>query len=336
MNKSIFYSCQQLLSYKRIYNFICGIRGHGKTHDTTRLLIKTGITNKKVSFVVLTRYKEDYKVIKDDWWEVVAYLFPEYTFSSVGKVIYADNGIEKFAIGEFVCLSEYVRAKKVPRPHVKYIVFDECLNEDNDYLPNEIDKFLSVCDSIIRNRNDVRVILIANTISVINPYFDYFGITKLDRRFTKGLHNSVVEFTDSEEFVKYREQTKFGSSIKGTKYGDFAMKGEFMLDDTTNVMNKPNNTYHYLYNIILEGMNISVGMVNNLLYFSLSSDTNKKTYTPYVEDAKKYNAMFCDKTFRYFKHIQKYFLNNMVMYESLKIKNSIILFVQFLMGNRYK
>lgn len=335
MNK-IFYSSQPILSYKRLYNFICGVRGHGKTYDTTRLVIKTSLKSKKISFVVLVRYKEDYKAIKDCWWEIVEHLFPEYTFCSVGKIIYAQNELEKFAIGEFVCLTEYVRAKKVPRPHVKYIVFDECLNEENDYLPKEITKFQSVCDSIIRNRNDVRVILISNTISVINPYFDYFGITRLEKRFTKGEHNSIVEFTDAEEFIEYRKQTKFGASIKDTEYGNFAIKGEFILDDYTNVIPKPPNTYHYLYDIVLDGERMSVGMVNNLLYFSSSKDLNKKAFTPYVEDAKHYNALYCEKTFRNFAHIKKYFLNNLVMYESLKIKNIIILFIQFLMGSRQK
>lgn len=333
---SIYYSSQGILSYKRLYNFIMGIRGVGKTYDTSRLAIKTALEEKKITFVVLCRYKEDFKEIKDSWWAVVEHLFPEYTFSSVGKVIYASNGLEKFPIGEFVCLSEYVRAKKVPRPYVRYIIFDECLNEDNDYLPNEIGKFLSVCDSIIRNRNNVRVLLIANTISVINPYFDYFGITKLNSRFTKGLHNSIVEFTDSEKFKEFRKTTKFGSSIDDTEYGKFAIKGEFLLDDMTNVMPQPNSPYHHLYNIMLEGHNISVGMVNGLLYFANCRDYTRKLFTPYVEDSKKYNAVFCDKTYRYFKVIQKYFLNNQVMYETLKIKNEIILFVQFLMGNRYK
>lgn len=336
MKNNIFYSSRDILSYKRLYNFIMGVRGHGKTYDTTRRLIKAGIENKRVTFVVLVRYKEDIIAIKDNWWQIVEHLFPEYKFSSLGKVIYASNEIEKIAIGEFVALTEYVRAKKVPRPYIKYIVFDECLNEDNDYLPNEINKFLSVCDSIIRNRDDVRVFLIANTISIINPYFDYFGLTKFQNRFTKGLHNSILEFTDSDEFKQYRKSTKFGSSIDGTDYAKFSIKGEFMLDDTTNVITNPKGTYKYLYNILLDGYNISVYLVNNLLFFSKCKDYTRIIYTPYLDDAKTGNAIFCEKSFRVFKLIKKYFLANQVMYETLHIKNEIVLFIQFLMGNRQK
>lgn len=334
MTNNIFYTAQGILSYKRLYNFIMGVRGHGKTYDTTKRAIDKALEQKKITFVVLTRYKEDIKIIKDSWWCIVEHLYLEYKFSCIGRVIYADNGLERIAIGEYVAISEYTRVKRVPRPYVKYIIFDEVLNEDNDYLPDEVNKFLSVCDSIIRLRDDVRVILISNMVSVCNPYFDYFGFSKFDKRFTKGEHNSILEFTDSEDFINYRETTKFGSSIVGTSYGDYAIQGKFLLDDTTNVYKNPNGTYNYLYNLVLEGMNISVSLVNNLLYFAESKDFTRRKFTPYVDDAKNYGAMYCEKKCKHFNQIRLYFLNDKVMYESLKIKNAIILMVRYIMGNR--
>ena len=226
MKNDIWYSAHQLFTYKRLYNLIVGVRGHGKTYDISKRCIEKGIEQKKISFVVLVRYKEDIKVIKDDWWRVVEHLFPEYDFYTKKNVIYASNKLETFPIGEFLSLAQYTRAKRTPRPYVKYIFFDEFLNEDNDYLPDEINKFLSICDSIIRNRNDVRVILISNTISVINPYFNYFGFNRLTSRFTRGRYNSLLEFTDSENFIEYRKTTQFGSSIVGTEYGEFALMGK--------------------------------------------------------------------------------------------------------------
>lgn len=336
LNTKIFFNAWAVLSYKRLYNLIVGIRGHGKTYDCTKRCVDVALETKLKSFVVLVRYKEDIKTIKDDWWCVVEHLYPQYRFSAVGTTIYAQNEVEKFAIGEYVALSEYTRAKKVPRPYVKYIFFDEFLNEDNDYLPNEINKFLSVCDSIIRNRDDVRVLMVSNQISVINPYFDYFGFTSLNDRFTKGEHNSILEFTDSEDFRKYRETTRFGSSIMNTNYGSFALQGKFMLDDTTNVMTAKGVTKHYMFTLALDGLIIDVYLTNGLYFFTKGNDLTRRMFTPYVEDAKKFGAMFCEKSFRYFKSISKYFLEDRVFYETLQIKNEIILLVRFLMGNRYK
>lgn len=334
----MWYNAQQLLSYKRLYNFIVGVRGHGKTYDETKRCIDIGLKEKKLSFIVLVRYKEDILFIKNSWWSIVEHLYPKYEFFSVRRLIYARDKEknETYVIGEFVALSEYMRVKKSPRPYVKIIFFDEFLNEESDYLSEEIEKFMSVCDSIIRNREDVRVLLVSNTITLINPYFSYFGINKLNGRFTKGLHSSIVEFTDSEEFIKFREKTKFGSTIVGTDYGNFALSGAFMLDDMTNVIeNPPFKTKHYLFNIVLNENNIEVNLVNGLLYFSKSNDYTRRSYTPYVENAKMYHSTYVDKSFRYFKMIQKYFMGNKVMYHSLIIKNAIIEFMQYLNGSKY-
>ena len=334
----MWYNAQQLLSYKRLYNMIVGVRGHGKTYDSSKRCLDLALKEKKLTFVVLVRYIEDILAIKDGWWSIVEHLYPNYRFSSKRRLIYATNITtnETFVIGEFVAINEYMRVKKTPRPYVKLIFFDEFLNEENDYLNDEISKFMSVCDSIIRNRDDVRVLMVSNTITLINPYFSYFGINKLNGRFTKGLHNSIVEFTDSEEFIKFREKTKFGSTIVGTDYGNYALSGAFMLDDMTNVNeNPPTKTKHYLFNIVLNENNIEVSLMNGLLYFSKSNDYTRRSYTPYVENAKTYHSTYVEKSFRYFKMIQKYFMQNRVMYQNLIIKNAIIEFMQYLNGSKY-
>jgi hypothetical protein len=333
----MYYDAQGILSYKRLYNLVVGVRGHGKTYNLTKRCIDIGLQQKRVSFCVLVRYKEDYVAIKDGWWSIVEHLYPDYIFETSKKVIYAKNNHEKFPIGEFIILREYARVKRKPRPYVRYIFFDEFLNEDNDYLNGEIDKFLNICDSIIRNRDNCRVFLVSNTISIINPYFDYFNIRKMpDVRFSRCEHDSILEFTDSEDFVKYREQTKFGSSIKDTNYGKFALQGEFMLDDTTNVVPNPKGRKNLMFNISLDGMLIAVSNFNNLLYFEQSNDYSRVAYTPYVSDAQTNGAIFVDKNFTYFNTIYKRFINNQVMYQTLKIKNAIIELVRYKMGNRHK
>lgn len=327
----MYYNSHDLQTYDRLHNMIMGVRGHGKTYNFTNKCIKLGLQEKDISFVVLVRYKEDINYIKDDWWSIVEHLYPEYMFFSKRNIIYAKNTLETFPIGEFVALKEYMRAKRKPRPKVKIIFFDEFLNEENDYLPNEIKAYLSICDSVIRNREDVRCYLVSNNISVINPYFNYFGIKQFGKRFTRGLHDSLLEFTDSNEFVAYRKTTKFGSSIDGTEYGDYAMVGKMLLDDMTNVSKLPDGQCHHQFNIVLEGLLIDACMVNNILYLKKSKDTTAIAYTPYVDDA-ILGAIFCSKNLNHFDFIVNKFMSDEIMYESLTIKNAIINFVRFKMG----
>ena len=327
----MYYNCHDLLTYNRLYNMVVGVRGHGKTYCYTKKCIDTGLETKKISFVVLVRYKEDINAIKDDWWSIVEHLYPDYIFYSQRNIIYAKNSLETFPIGEFIALKQYMRAKRKPRPNVRIIFFDEFLNEENDYLPNEINAFTNICDSIIRNRDNVRCYLVSNHISVLNPYFNYFGIYQLGKRFTRGQHDSILEFTDSAEFIEYRKQTKFGQSISGTEYGDYAMLGKMLLDDMTNVTKAPDSACHHQFNLILEGQPLEVCMMENLLYIRKNKDKTAIAYTPYVDDA-VLGAIFCTKNLNHFDFLVNKFMKDEVIYESLEIKNTIINFVRFKMG----
>lgn len=340
MKNKVYYSAQQILSYKVLFNLICGIRGHGKTYETTKRAVKDALKNKQLTIAIFTRYKEDIDIIKHTWIEGCEpdKHFPDYRFRTEKRYVIAKNikTEEEFAIAEFIPINEYIKQKRVPRRFVKWILFDEFLLEDGRYIKNEVDKFLSLCDSIIRNRNDVRVMLCSNHASTLNPYFDYFGFRYLNKRFTKGKHNSILEFTDSEAFKKFRENTQFGKSIKGTRYGQFAMEGRFMLDDMTNVNSKPQGKKQLLFSLVLNGKGINVYFMNNLMFFGINKDFSKKSYTPYLDDAKKYNAYFCEKSLKYFQHIVHCFKNDEVLFETLSIKNEIIELVRFLIGARYE
>lgn len=327
----MYYSLHDILTYNRLYNLITGVRGHGKTYALTKRCIDVGLEEKKISFVVLARYKEDIESIKDGWWDIVSHLYPDYMFYSKKNIIYAKNSLEQFPIGEFIALRDYMRAKRKPRPYVKIIFFDEFLNEENDYLKNEIKAFESVCDSVIRNRDNVRVFLVSNHISVINPYFNYFGFIQLGKRFTRGQHDSILEFTDSKEFTEYRKTTKFGASIIGTEYGDYSMLGKMLLDDMTNVSEIPDSQFHHQFNILLEGQLMDVGMMENIMYIKKSKDRDAIAFTPYVDDAVN-GAIFCTKNLNHFDFICDMFMSDKIMYQSLSIKNAIINFVRFKMG----
>lgn len=330
-NNNMFYNGHDLRTYNRLHNMIVGVRGHGKTYYWTNECIKLGLQEKDISFVVLVRYKEDILNLKDGWWSIVEHLYPDYMFYTKRNIIYARNSLETFPIGEFISLRDYMRAKRKPRPKVRIIFFDEFLNEECDYLKNEIKAYLSVCDSIIRNRDNVRCYLVSNHISVINPYFNYFGIKQLGKRFTRGLHDSLLEFTDSKDFIEYRKQTKFGSSISGTDYGEYAMMGKMLLDDMTNVSKVPDGECHHQFNLILEGIPMEVCMVSNLLYIRKNKDSTAVAYTPYVDDA-VLGAIFCTKNLNHFDFIVNKFMSDEIMYENLEIKNTIINFVRFKMG----
>lgn len=328
----MFYSSHQILTYKRIYNYIVGERGVGKTYNFTKLGIAEGIKTKQKSFVWVRRYEADIDDIKGDFTKDMEANneFPNYTFECIKGNIIARNIVtqEKFIIGELIALSLYQRKKSKPRPFVKYIVFDEFIAEDGtSYLDNEVYKFINLCDTIIRHRKNVRAFLLGNAVSMVNPYFAYHNIHDLSKNFTKGKYY-VVENCDYQEFREMRRKTAFGKSIDGTKYGDYAIDNKFLLDDTSDVMAKPKGKEDIEFNLLLNDKLISVSSINNLYYFAKSKDVSFRTYTPYVDDAKKSNAIFIDSRSNILKNIVAMFLDGRTIYQSLQVKNEIQIIVR--------
>lgn len=327
VDKSIYYTLTKIKTYNRLYSIIVGMRGVGKTYALSSECIKTGLKFKCLSFVWLRRQIKNIDMIRKSWWEDVEKDFPQYQFYNIGDNIYAKNieTEESFIIGCYGAISDAVNFKSTPRPHVKIIVFDEFMAEDcgSSYLNDELNIFLNMIDSIVRLR-DVKIYLSGNAVSVLNPYFEWLGITEkdLENNFTKG-DTWVLENADYEEFRKVRCASSFGKSIQGTKYGEYSINNKFLLDDTSDVMDCPKGNKEMMYNLRLHDKLIAVYRINGMLYFDEGRDECFRTYSCYPQDAKTYACIYIDKYHPTMRFITKLFLQNVCMYKNLKIKNEI-------------
>lgn len=327
IDKSIYYNLTKIKTYNRLYSFIVGTRGVGKTYALTTECIKIGLKYKCCSFVWIRRRINNIEEIKQKWWIDVEKDFPEWQFYNIKNDVYAKNieTEESFIIGCFGAISDAVNFKSSPKPYVKIVVFDEFMAEDcgSSYLNNEVNIFLNMLDSIIRLR-DVKVYLLGNAVSVLNPYFDWLGITEddLDNNFSKG-KTWALENADYEEFKEVRRNSAFGKSIEGTKYGSYSIDNKFLLDDRSDVMECPKGNKEMMYNLRLHDKLIAVYRINGMLYFDEGRDECFRTYSCYPQDAKTYACIYIDKYHPTMRYITKLFLQNVCMYKNLKIKNEI-------------
>ena len=88
-----------------------------------------------------------------------------------------DNVLDKQPLGYIFSLSESERVKSTGYPDIKTIFFDEFIAEGLPMI-NEFSRFRSLLSTIIRNRDDVIVILAGNTVNKHNVYFNEFGMKK--------------------------------------------------------------------------------------------------------------------------------------------------------------
>lgn len=336
----MYYSSQKIKTYNRLYNLIVGLRGVGKTYHFTKQIIDMSLREKKCCGVWLTRLIKHADKIKKEWWSDLQDSYPQYQFFNLGYKIYAKHleSKELICVCEIGAISDYLNFKGVPRPSVKIIVFDEFMVEgEGEYLTNELPHFLNICDSIIRTRNNVRVFLLGNACSMINPYFEYFGIKgdTLTNNFIKGQHDSVLENCDYEEFKKYRENSKFGKSIENTKYGSYAIDNKFYLDNLDDIK-ELKGVGRVCLQLILHNNLISVKEYNGLLYFDSSKDLSYKTYTIYPNDCKLNGAYLLSKNNPIVCNISDYFLRGACLFKNLKIKNEIQYLVMYKYHNYLK
>ena len=117
--------------------------------------------------------KEISKLTNDTWNGV-------YYYASRWYLCRFENGQKKevceepFAYGFSVASMEHDKSTAFPK--ITTIIFDEFISRTG-YLPDEFILFMNVCSTIIRDRNNVKIFMLGNTVNKYCPYFAEMGHT---------------------------------------------------------------------------------------------------------------------------------------------------------------
>ncbi len=280
-----YYTNTKVLSYNTPWIFTLGNRSTGKTFSWTEYVINRFIQKHK-KFVYVRRYDEDIKRVVPSFFDNNAYKHPDLEFSVSGTKSGALLQINGFNAGIAIALSCANKYKSIGFADYDTILFDEFLPEDGQYLPDEVGKALSLYMSIARGygeviRPEVKFVFLANNVSLNNPYFrelqirDYLQI---------GVHYTVdkdrawvVEMFNNEEVANAISKTAFGKMMAKTKYGDYALKSQFLLDDPTFIQ-KPSGQSRYFATLFWndKGYGVYEFYEEGLYYICKSYDPNCK------------------------------------------------------------
>lgn len=136
--KNMFWDISRPLSYNKLFNFIIGPRGAGKSYGAKKYVInrfkKTG-----GEFIYLRRYKPELQDIST-FFDDVLQEFPDDELKVKNKNFYC-NGV---LCGRAMVLSTSKIKKSVPMPKVDTIIFDEFIIDKGvyHYLPDDVVYFL--------------------------------------------------------------------------------------------------------------------------------------------------------------------------------------------------
>lgn len=188
-----FYSLDSILAHNADYNIIFGERSNGKTYAALEYGIKqfveSGYQNQTA---IVRRWKEDIKgkraetlynaleangriaELTDGEYTEVYYFNGRYYLSNY------DSNIQKHVpnpkpLAYAFALSEMEHDKSTSYPDITTVIFDEFLTR-RYYLPDEFILFMNVLSTIIRQRNNVKIFMLGNTVNKYCPYFTEMGL----------------------------------------------------------------------------------------------------------------------------------------------------------------
>ena len=226
-----YYSLDNILSKNADYNIIFGERSNGKTYAALKYGIERYIkTGEQMAYI--RRWREDLRGKRAENLfanHVANGLIEELTDGKFNEVFYISNkwflsyydkdknkrypDSTPFCFG--FCLSEQEHEKSSSYPNVTTIVFDEFLTR-RIYLPDEFMLYMNLLSTIIRQRANVKVFMLGNTVNKFCPYFQEMGLKNVGVMeqgtidiYRFGEHGATVAVEYCDTIVKQKASNKY-------------------------------------------------------------------------------------------------------------------------------
>ena len=240
-----YYELDNILAKNAHYNFVIGERSNGKTTAVLRHIVKDYYETGRRGAIV-RQMEEDIKGHKgaslfagmisagmideltDGEFQGVKFHNRAYYLgrqNEMGEWIY-----EKEPFAHIFAVSQAIHYKSNSYPNVGTIMFDEFMRQDHVYLVDEVVQFLNLVSTIVREKNDAIIFLIANTVSWNSPYFKKFGLKNVSQM--KPGTIATVEYKRKRPTGKELVMTVAIEYCENTaSYGGKASDVYFLIDD---------------------------------------------------------------------------------------------------------
>lgn len=192
-----YYDLRNILKTDSIYNIIIGERSNGKTYACLKYGVeryfKTG-----EQFAIVRRWQTDIRgsrasemfssLIKNGVvrklsrgkYEGIHYWAGKFypcNYNEMGKAVYNDNEVIAYPFS----LSDTEHNKSISYPNITTIIFDEFITREV-YLPDEFVLFMNTISTIVRDRTNVKIFMLGNTVNKYCPYFNEMGLKDIHKQ----------------------------------------------------------------------------------------------------------------------------------------------------------
>lgn len=242
-------------------------RTGGKTTYFGRLCVNRFL-DKGEKFGLIYRFKYELDDIADKFFKDLNTLFfPTHTMTAKkkGNGVFVELYLDNKSCGYALTLNSADQIKKQSHlfSDIERMIFDEFQSETNHYCTDEIKKLISIHTSIARGQGKqvryVPVYMLANTVSVINPYYVELGITNRLTSETKFLRGDgfVLEQGYVESASNKQQTSGFNKAFSNNTYVAYSSENVY-LNDNQSFVDKLEGKNRYVCTLKYNGCDYAI------------------------------------------------------------------------------
>lgn len=344
-----YYDGTKLLSMKDINGrtpelYLCTTnRTGGKTTYFSRMCVN-GFLKKNKKFCLLYRFDYELDDVADKFFKDIRDLFfigleMKAERRAHGKyyelfIIKNHDEETKESCGYAISLNSADFIKKCSHlfSDVDVIYFDEFQSETNRYCENEINKFLSIHTSIARGKGKqvryVPVIMTANQVSIINPYYVELEITNRlseNVNFLRG-DGFVLENGFIETASRAQKESGINRAFKKNKYVTYGSENVYLNDNTAFIEQPKNANARYLATIKYKGHEFAIREYRDLgiIYCDDKADTTFKLKISVTTDDHNINYVMLKNNDMFIYNMRYFFEHGAFRFKDLRCKEALL------------
>lgn len=213
--------------------------------------------------------------------------------------------------------------------NVDVFLFDEFQTESGKYLPKEIEKFQSFWVSVARGHGKqarpITCFMCSNKVTLMNPYYIYWGIhkrVKIDTKFLRG-SGWVCNFNYNPNSSKAITESGVGKAFANSKYLEMATDNIYLVESLT-FIEQPKTQGRYLATVIYNSKKYGIRVCTSegIIFLSQKFNPSCKTLLAFKPSDHTQNTMLLDRYSYIFKQLRDAYFQGALRFDNIETKNS--------------
>lgn len=287
-------------------------------------------------FMLLYRFNYELDECADKFYKDISNLFFQGTTmvsKRRAKGMFHELLIDDKPCGYAVALNNADMIKKYSHlfSDVERILFDEFQSETNHYCSEEVKKFISIHTSVARGGGKqiryVPVYMLANPVTILNPYYIEMGIAERLNENTKFLRGDgfVLEQGYVDSASRAQAESAFNRAFSNNQYVAYSSEATY-LNDNKAFVERPEGNNRYLVTLKYMGKEYAIREYPDLgiVYCDDRVDVSYKMKITVTTDDHEINYVMLKRNDLFLTDMRYYFERGCFRFKDLRCKEAVL------------